>query len=369
MILLPVLCIIAGIAILAAASNLIVGNTPGGYASDYGMLVVAVAAGIAVGAVAIGLAWGHGHRVLTAVLVFMIIAAEGYAFLATVEREIGKREAVQKPAAEVLAKRERYQAELASKKTLLAEIPAISQRLEAALASKARADEAAINKAAERGCASNCRALLQAQVDSASQEVAAARAALQVRTATERARIEGEIADVEAKLASTPVPASGTGLADRLGLAPWVMDVISAALLAFGSNGLAAALIAVGAHCRPREAAQAARPVAPLAEAPAKHPEVRLAALPAPRLATQQQEPIENVATYLQDVTQPDPKADARVVDLMARYRAWAADRPEGGLSQEEFGPALGALVKRAGLAVSHAEGRGVVVHGMRLSA
>lgn len=52
----------------------------------------------------------------------------------------------------------------------------------------------------------------------------------------------------KAEVASNPLPASATPLADRLGWAPWVLDLIMAGLLSVGANGLAAALVAFGAH-------------------------------------------------------------------------------------------------------------------------
>ena len=45
---------------------------------------------------------------------------------------------------------------------------------------------------------------------------------------------------------------SATPLADRIGVKPWVLDLIAAALLSLGANGLAAVLMAFGSRPGPQ---------------------------------------------------------------------------------------------------------------------
>ena len=60
----------------------------------------------------------------------------------------------------------------------------------------------------------------------------------------------------KAEVAANPLPASATPLADRLGWAPWVLDLVMAALLSIGANGLAGTLIAYGAHSTCKQSLQ-----------------------------------------------------------------------------------------------------------------
>ncbi len=56
-----------------------------------------------------------------------------------------------------------------------------------------------------------------------------------------------EVAKAEALVEANPEPASPTPFADRTGIAPWALDLLMAALLSIGANGLAATLVAFGA--------------------------------------------------------------------------------------------------------------------------
>lgn len=96
------------------------------------------------------------------------------------------------------------------------------------------ANAASVAEAAKPGCKANCRALLEAQVTNAT-------------TALNDAR----------KLASAnPKPtASGTPLADRLGVPAWAIDLTAAALTSISLTLLAAGLIAFGAHSNRQPAA------------------------------------------------------------------------------------------------------------------
>lgn len=183
-----------------------VGQTDGPAAD----LVRALAVGVALGAIAIGLAWHHRHYVLAFAVALAMIAGEGYALLQTADQTIAQREAAQ---AKVRAQAaERTQAEARVKKA------------EAAL-SKANADS--ITTSAERHCRKECRTVLERTITDAGLELHAARAAM---------------------AAIPAVTVSPTALADRLGWAPWVVDLVAAALASLAGNGLGSALVAFGAH-------------------------------------------------------------------------------------------------------------------------
>ena len=128
----------------------------------------------------------------------------------------------------------------------MASIPTTSARLEAALSAKAVADAAVVEKSAEHGCAANCRALLQAQVDAAAAEVAGARQEL----AAKHAAAENELVEARTALAEAKEPPSATPLADRLGLPAWILDLLTAGLGSMAANGLGCGLIAFAAHGR-----------------------------------------------------------------------------------------------------------------------
>ena len=70
----------------------------------------------------------------------------------------------------------------------------------------------------------------------------AVKAAIPSAVAGHAKAIEAAKADV----AANPLPASATPLADRLGVAPWIVDLAMSGLLSIGANGLAGVLIALG---------------------------------------------------------------------------------------------------------------------------
>jgi hypothetical protein len=95
-------------------------------------------------------------------------------------------------------------------------------RLTQSLTAKKAADVAVVEKAAERGCASHCRALLEQQVAVTQQEINAARAEVE----STRAAVEREAAEGREPFAALPVPGSASPLADWLGVADWKIDLI-----------------------------------------------------------------------------------------------------------------------------------------------
>jgi hypothetical protein len=108
----------------------------------------------------------------------------------------------------------------------------------------------------ERGCRENCRQLLQAQVDSAAQEITNAQTAL----ATQKEKAEAELSAARADLANFKKPLSATPLADRIGVPAWIIDLVTSALGSVAANGLACCLLIFGAHASHRRAEGPRRP-------------------------------------------------------------------------------------------------------------
>lgn len=192
----------AGVAILAASTrNVIDANHLTG--SD-ATLVAALAAGVAAASIALP----RASRWMAVALVVALLAGEGFGLLSSAERIIERRET----ASSVITGTNDVRTSAQS-------------RLTAALAAQGNQRDMAVEAVAMPSCARECRALLDRQATDIASEVAAARAALD----------------------KAPKSRSATPLADRLGVQPWALDLFAAALLSIGANGLAAALIAVGA--------------------------------------------------------------------------------------------------------------------------
>ena len=119
-------------------------------------------------------------------------------------------------------------------------------RFQAAMQGKVAADAAVVTKSAERGCAANCRLLLQAQADQNQQEVEAARRDM----AENRKRAEQAVTDAKGEVAAFKAPPSPSPLADRIGWQAWVLDLVMAGLGSLSANGLACLMMVFGSHRR-----------------------------------------------------------------------------------------------------------------------
>jgi hypothetical protein len=334
-----------GFGLLGATAHTTIQAT-GGYAGAHAVLTLAIAAGVATAALAIGGAWASGRRGLAAWLIATVIAGELFGLVMTAERIIDSREAAQAPlraAGEVQTKAKRRVdlAEQAWRST-----PASSPRLQAALEAKRTADADAASKSTERGCRENCRQLLQAQVDSAEREVTAAREAIeQKRTTAER-----ELASARAALAGVAVPRSATPLADRVGVSAWVIDLITAALGSLAANGLAVGLIAFVAHGRQR--AHEIVPPAPAASSPSIEP------LPSSAPAAVERFAFEHLFPARSDEGVDVAAIEARVMRWCAQQRIEAP--------RAELGRAMGDLFAAAGIPVERRGGK-LMAMGLKL--
>lgn len=329
-----------GLALLAATAHVTIAHA-GGYGSPHAVLTIAIALGVGVAALAIGSAWSARRWALTAWLAVAIVAGEAFGFMMTAERLVVGRETAQAPlrAHQDLHAKAARRVDNAS--ASLAGLPATSPRLDAAAAAKAAADQAAIDKSAERGCRDNCRQLLQAQVDAAGREVDLARAELHLRADAAIA----ELAAARAGLAGLQAPASATPLADRVGVAAWLIDLVTAALGSLAANGLACGLIAFAGHGRRRARAVVVEAVD---AAPGSSSEI-----PAPEQASR---------FAFESLFPADKGAGVDVLEIDAAYRRWCRAKGIEPLPGARFGQALGDLFEGVGIPVAERQGRMIAV-------
>ncbi len=200
--------IVTGGIILAASAAAVISHT--GQHGAQAVLTWMLAGGLFVGALVIGPSIDERRYALAFALVAALAAGEIANIGLSIESIIIRRETETKSTREAEAAHAYAAGELV--------------KAEAALA---KANTASIAKSAEKDCASNCRKLLEAQIKIATDDLTRARLAY----------------------GANPKPAqSATALADRVGVPGWLVDVSLAVLLAIGANGLAATLIAYGAH-------------------------------------------------------------------------------------------------------------------------
>lgn len=227
------LATLVGVLILAASVNMNIMAT-GGYFTSHALLVASLSLGVLAGARVIGV--GVAGRIAIAIIL-ALVCGELYNLSATAERIVVERESTATPLKDALAKHTTALDKLRDAETAK---PG-SIRLVLAKDAQAKAQAAYEKELREGGrCLTICKGLL-AKADAAQIEVTAAATEAQ---ALHAAAVEAAKADVD----GNPVPASATALADRLGWAPWALDLVIASLLSIGANGLASVLIAYGAH-------------------------------------------------------------------------------------------------------------------------
>lgn len=392
-----VLAFVIGLCVLAATAHVTI-VAAGGYGSPHAVLTLAIAAGTGIGALVIGITWSQRRRTLAVALALALVCGELFGLAMTAERLVAQREATQAPARQAASERTALKAEIAAHTTRLGGLTS-TPRLEAALARERRAGETVSAKAAEKGCAQNCRVLLEAEVQAAAVEVTAARGEL----AQQRRTVETAIEALRTRLAQLPAPQSGTPLADRLGLPAWLLDLIVAALGSLGANGLAATLVAFAAH-RPalvrrtepapfidaRSAtisAVDATPLPPPAELPSAVEPVAAVLAPRPRkqrttpraTVGQSLEPAETASTIvasagrapITNITQhaarfglerlaPAPEGRASLKAIHAAYRAWCAEVGSEELPAPRIAEALAKLFSGVGIVIELADGEPV---------
>lgn len=333
-----------GAALLAASAHVAI-DASGGYGTPTALLLVMLALGVAVAAVAIGVTWGQGRRVLALFLGVALVAGEAFGLIQTGERLIAAR--ADKDAVATKAADARKAAETALAAARAAEAAAMTTpRLERAIAARNAASVAVTEKAAERGCAANCRALLEAQMAQASRDLDAATIAAEQdrREATQRVLVAATV------LANLPPLPAASPLAVRLGIAPWALDLIAAALGSIAANGLACALLAFGAHSSSRKLPATSSVV------------------PSTNFAVAGTMP-GSVRAWAADSIGPARGQQLSSADAHASYCAWCEVQGRMPLDQNAFTDALGGLATRLGLPVSFAASGEATLTGAALRA
>lgn len=350
--LLRALAVVSGIILVAAAAYASLAHANKGLASPYGIITLAVAGGLVVGALCVGSAWAVGRRSIALAIAMGMMSGELYSLILTGERVVGTREAAQVTIREAGMRRQAAERRVGEAEASLASAHR-SDRLERALAAKTAADLAVVDKSAERGCASNCRALLQAHVDAAQREVDAAH--LERNSSLERATSTVEAA--RAELARMGLAPDQSPLAARLGLSASTLDLAAAGLASLAINGLGAALLAFGAHGggRHREPAPPASPATDIATEPAPRPVIATA-----------RDGMAHVAKFAVEAMRPDPEARTPARDVRAAYLRWCSERGHDALPARDLADHLASLCNKAGLTVDTVDGTPLIC-GMKL--
>jgi hypothetical protein len=374
-----ILAIFVGAVILFTTAHVSILAT-GGYGGPHAYITLGVAAGVAVASIAVGRAWAEKRRALAIFLVAAIAAGEVFALLSTAERLTAAREASQSPLRQALEARQKLETRVAKAEAAVIALPDASARLQAAMQSKAAADAAVVTKSAERGCAANCRLLLQAQADQNQQEVEAARGAM----AETRARLEQAVNAARADLAAFKAPPSASPLADRIGWPAWVLDLVMAALGSIAANGLACCLMVFGSHRKadPAEAAAGKPPDAPALAAPETPLEPRrtvdgpegtnvVPIRPAGRSGAGKPsaDAIKQAKGFMvARITRTDDDAETDVRTLYRDYVEWQAGKGRQPLPETDIGAALVHLFKLAQIPFGPKDGR-AIARGIALKA
>ena len=322
------ICFVTGAIILAATAHaaIMAGN---GYGDPKSYLIMAIALGIAVGAVGVGAAWAQRRFAIAVGLIFALAAGEAFGLLMTAERIVASREAAQAPARALAKARTAAESRLAAAERARNAFPGTSERLKQALVAKAAADAATIEKSALRGCRKHCRALLEKQTTDAQREIDSARRDLDIQ----HKQLAAAVIAARSVLADIPTPKSGTPLADRLQLPPWIIDVTAAALASLAANGLACLLIAFSGHYR-----------APVRE---EQLNAEYSLPPSSTLSA-----LDHVDQFAATMFRPDPVGRVRLMQAHDAYKRWCESRDEKPLSDIEFVDAFAALLRKADLDV-----------------
>ncbi len=350
--------IASGLIALGASGYMTV-TAAGGISSASAPGLIALAVVLSVGAASIGHALAGRHVAIAVVIGLGMLAGEAGAMLQTAERVTAAREAMRAPIAAQAMTRQAAVDERA-KAEATKPIPANRTRLDAAERAKIEADKAARDKSAEKGCRENCRMLLQSAVDSAAREVEFARAELGAHDAKQATALAKRIEEAKAALAALPAPQSATPLADNTGLPEWFFDVFEALALSLAINLPASALIALG---------------------------VKMGAAPRPRLidatlATpieREPRPLLSAPTVKRDamaeaerfgIAMLRPDRDARLApgDLRGAYLEWCQAADLEPLPINEIAPALGKLLRKAGIEARDGSAIGVAIKARQIA-
>ena len=189
---------------------------------------------IALGCVQAGLAMALGAGMVRGILpklaaVVLLVMCEAANFLATVDLQLTAAEDAAAPIHDAAAKR-------ASAEAWVTRLDR-DDRVRRAEATAAKVQSDAMAKSAEKGCAANCRAVLEAQVREVTTAVEEARQSLQLEQRQARTALD-----------KAPLPPSATPLADKTGWQAWMIDLLKVGFRGFAVSIGAAILLAAGTH-------------------------------------------------------------------------------------------------------------------------
>jgi hypothetical protein len=319
------LAALVGLAIIGCVAHAAV-MASGGYGTTAALLIWGLAGGLAVGSLAVGVAWHEERRTIAFCLIAALAAGEAWSLLTTAERTLAHRDAHQVPLRAAAEARAKAQERLSLAEAALQAI-GTTPRLVEAQKGKNLADTAVVDKASERGCLSNCRQLLQKAVDDAATELADARAEVE-RT---RSNAEGRVAVARAELDALPMPSSATVLADRLGIEGWRVDLVAAGLYSLAANGLAAFLLAFAAHALSQR--RAAIDITPAA-----------LDIAAPAVTNSTRDPVDEADRFARTVFRPKRAGRVKLGDIKQAYDRWCLGHGLDPLPDRDIGRALNEL-------------------------
>lgn len=232
---------LTGVAVIGCVTHYAVAAI-GGYGAPGAPLLMAMSAGLVVGAAVVGAAW-QGRKVLAGLMALALVCGEGYALLNTGERTLEQREARMEPVRRTVERRAQITGDIAKAEVRLAGM-STSHRLQQAEQVLARIEQASIEASTKKTCVRLCKQRLDDSVASARRDVDAARGDLQAERAGLVVKLEAD----KAALAALPVPGTQGILAATLGIEGWMIDLLAAALISIAANGLGALLVAFAAH-------------------------------------------------------------------------------------------------------------------------
>jgi hypothetical protein len=150
----------------------------------------------------------------------------------------------------------------------------------------------------------------------------------------------GELQAAQAALSTIKPPPSATPLADRLGLPPWLLDLLHSAFGSVAANGLAFLLIAYGAHrARPViEIVEPAGEAEPTPQEPRRPPRKAMKRLPSVAK--------DHATRFGMSRLCPGDGPTALSCIRLA-YRDWAAAEEGGPRPDAEIAPALAEMFAR----------------------
>ncbi len=356
---------IVGSAVFAVMAHTAVLHS-GGYASDIAPVLIVLSLAAIAAAFISGDAWRSGKPTLSVLLMLGVLVAEYTNLQRTAEHLAATRTQQAAPVTRQLNVKRSMEKRVTELRSQLSTL-STSERLRRALDAQRKTSSTIALKASERGCASNCRKLLQSQADVAQNEVTAARDALKLR----RDAIVAELRTVKSKLDALPTTRPISPLASWLALPSHWLDLshaggmsiamllLGASLLHYaGGHGLQSNVTQSGSVKRERDVTH----ISDVTHAV----DVTLNAVDTPRLeAPDKQREIQSIDDFATSSLKPAERSKATIGDLRASYIAWCDQQNREPACERLFAAVMLKLVKHVGLNVK--DGVNPVVHGIKV--